>query len=119
MLQVKIYRYNPEADSEPYMQDYQIDTGGRDFMVLDILEKLKAEEDNTLVYRRSCREGVCGSDGMNINGQNGLAIIPGYHSLTERPRDSGIVCYGRPEKPGSGSDAPGTGRFLSGSEIKR
>lgn len=74
MLNVSIYRYNPETDKAPSMQDYQIDTQGKDLMVLDVLEQLKAE-DGTLVYRRSCREGVCGSDGMNINGKNGLACI--------------------------------------------
>lgn len=74
MLTVSIYRYNPETDAEPYMKDYQFDTGGRDLMVLDVLEALKAE-DSTLSYRRSCREGVCGSDGVNMNGRNGLACI--------------------------------------------
>jgi len=74
MLKVEIYRYNPETDKEPYMKTYEVDTKGRDYMVLDILEMLKAE-DNSLSYRRSCREGVCGSDGMNINGKNGLACI--------------------------------------------
>lgn len=74
MLTVEIYRYNPESDNKPHMQSYEVDTKGRDFMVLDILEMLKAR-DNTLVYRRSCREGVCGSDGMNINGKNGLACM--------------------------------------------
>ena len=74
MLTVSIYRYNPELDSVPYMQDFQLDTEGKDIMVLDVLELLKAE-DPTLVFRRSCREGVCGSDGVNINGKNGLACI--------------------------------------------
>lgn len=74
MLTVSIYRYNPDVDAEPRMQDYQIDTGGRDLMVLDVLELLKAE-DPTLSYRRSCREGVCGSDGMNMSGKNGLACV--------------------------------------------
>lgn len=74
MLTVSVYRYNPETDSEPYMHDYQFDTGGRDLMVLDVLELLKAQ-DSTLSYRRSCREGVCGSDGMNMGGKNGLACI--------------------------------------------
>lgn len=74
MLKVEIYRYNPETDQVPSMQTYEIDTGGRDYMVLDVLELLKAQ-DSSLVYRRSCREGVCGSDGMNINGKNGLACI--------------------------------------------
>lgn len=74
MLTVSIYRYNPESDSEPYMQDYELDTGGKDLMVLDALELLKAQ-DPTLSYRRSCREGVCGSDGLNMGGRNGLACI--------------------------------------------
>ncbi|MEX2963878.1 succinate dehydrogenase iron-sulfur subunit [Microbulbifer sp. TYP-18] len=72
MLKVSIYRYNPETDQAPYMQDYELDTQGKDLMVLDVLELLKAE-DPTLAFRRSCREGVCGSDGMNISGRNGLA----------------------------------------------
>ncbi len=74
MLQVSIYRYNPATDAEPYMKDYQLDTGGKDLMVLDVLELLK-EQDTSLAYRRSCREGVCGSDGLNMNGKNGLACI--------------------------------------------
>ncbi len=74
MLKVSIYRYNPEQDEAPYMQDYQVDTQGRDLMVLDVLEMLKAQ-DTSLTFRRSCREGVCGSDGINISGKNGLACI--------------------------------------------
>lgn len=74
-MQVSIYRYNPETDKKPYMQDYTLDLPeGKDLMVLDVLNLLK-ESDATLSYRRSCREGVCGSDGMNINGRNGLACI--------------------------------------------
>ncbi|WP_331345756.1 succinate dehydrogenase iron-sulfur subunit [Cellvibrio sp. UBA7661] len=74
MLKVQVYRYNPETDNAPYMKEYEIDTQGKDLMVLDVLELLKAQ-DESLAYRRSCREGVCGSDGMNINGKNGLACI--------------------------------------------
>ena len=74
MLKVEVYRYNPEPDSAPYMKTYEIDTKGKDLMVLDVMELLKAE-DASLAYRRSCREGVCGSDGVNINGKNGLACI--------------------------------------------
>ncbi|MBU70787.1 succinate dehydrogenase iron-sulfur subunit [Spongiibacter sp.] len=74
MLKVSLYRYNPEVDQEPYMQDTEIDTGDKDLMVLDVLELLKAQ-DPSLTFRRSCREGVCGSDGMSINGKNGLACI--------------------------------------------
>lgn len=74
MLKVEVYRYNPETDSAPYMKTYEVDTQGKDLMVLDVLELLKAQ-DESLTYRRSCREGVCGSDGMNINGKNGLACV--------------------------------------------
>jgi succinate dehydrogenase / fumarate reductase iron-sulfur subunit len=74
MLKIQIYRYNPETDSAPRMQDYTLAASNRSRMVLDVLEQLKVE-DATLAFRRSCREGVCGSDGMNINGKNGLACI--------------------------------------------
>ncbi len=73
-MQVSIYRYVPGSDQEPRMQDYEFELPeGRDIMVLDVLEQLKAQQDPSIAYRRSCREGVCGSDGMNMNGKNGLA----------------------------------------------
>jgi len=74
-MQVSIYRYNPEVDEVPQMRDMSLDLPeGKDLMVLDVLELLKAQ-DPSLTYRRSCREGVCGSDGINMNGRNGLACI--------------------------------------------
>lgn len=70
-----IYRYNPDVDAKPYMKDYELDVQeGSDMMVLDALILLK-EQDPSLAFRRSCREGVCGSDGLNMNGKNGLACI--------------------------------------------
>ncbi|GHF96478.1 succinate dehydrogenase iron-sulfur subunit [Thalassotalea marina] len=70
-----IYRYNPDVDNAPYMKDYELEIQeGSDMMVLDALILLK-EQDPTLSFRRSCREGVCGSDGLNMNGKNGLACI--------------------------------------------
>ena len=70
-----IYRYNPDVDNAPYMKDYELEIpDGSDMMVLDALILLK-EKDPTLSFRRSCREGVCGSDGLNMNGKNGLACI--------------------------------------------
>ncbi|HGO6788627.1 TPA: succinate dehydrogenase iron-sulfur subunit [Legionella pneumophila] len=73
---LSIYRYNPEVDAKPYMKDYEIEIPAKsDPMLLTLLERLKAEQDPSITYRRSCREGVCGSDGMNINGTNGLACI--------------------------------------------
>ncbi|MEM8563968.1 MAG: succinate dehydrogenase iron-sulfur subunit [Pseudomonadota bacterium] len=95
MLQVSLYRYNPEADDEPYMQDVQVDTGGKDLMVLDVLEMIKGQ-DTTVTYRRSCREGVCGSDGMNMNGKNGLACIT---PLSETVRDNRLVLRPLPGLP--------------------
>lgn len=72
---VSVYRYNPETDNAPYMQDIDLDIPeGKDLMVLDVLALLK-EKDPSLAYRRSCREGVCGSDGLNMNGKNGLGCI--------------------------------------------
>lgn len=77
-----IYRYNPETDKAPYMQDFTIEIPQKsDPMILTLLERLKAEQDQSLSYRRSCREGVCGSDGMNINGKNGLACITSLSQL--------------------------------------
>ena len=72
-MQVSVYRYNPDLDEVPVMRDVNVDLPeGKDLMVLDVLQLIK-DEDPTLSFRRSCREGVCGSDGINMNGKNGLA----------------------------------------------
>jgi succinate dehydrogenase / fumarate reductase iron-sulfur subunit len=72
---VSIYRYNPHTDDKPVMRDIEVEIpGGKDLMILDVLELAK-RKDSSIAYRRSCREGVCGSDGMNMNGRNGLACI--------------------------------------------
>src|SRR3990167_5484332 len=77
-----IYRYDPDKDTKPYMQVIEVDVDERDRMLLDVLTKLKAV-DPAISYRRSCREGVCGSDAMNINGRNGLACLTDLESLKE------------------------------------
>ncbi len=83
-MQVSLYRYNPDVDSDPYMQDFELEIpGGRDLMVLDVLEMLK-EKDPSVTYRRSCREGVCGSDGLNMNGRNGLACVTPLSEVVKR-----------------------------------
>lgn len=74
-VQLRIYRYNPKKDEAPYMQTFEVPLQGANMMVLDALNYIKWNIDGSLTYRRSCREGVCGSDGMNINGVNGLACI--------------------------------------------
>jgi succinate dehydrogenase iron-sulfur subunit len=81
-MKLSISRFNPESDARPYMQDYEIERLPSDHMLLDVLVRLKAQ-DNTLSFRKSCREGVCGSDAMNINGRNGLACITRASELRE------------------------------------
>ena len=70
----RIYRYDPDKDAKPYTKEYEVELKSTDRMLLDALTRIK-EMDDSLSLRRSCREGVCGSDAMNINGKNGLACI--------------------------------------------
>ena len=77
-----IYRYNPETDSKPYMQEFVLKEVKPGMMLRDALLELK-EQDESLVFRHSCGEGVCGSDAMNINGTNGLACLIPVSSLKE------------------------------------
>ncbi|MCE5180437.1 MAG: succinate dehydrogenase iron-sulfur subunit [Betaproteobacteria bacterium] len=81
-MRFSIYRYNPETDASPHMQDYELDIDAGDMMLLDAILLLKAQ-DESLSVRRSCREGVCGSDAMNINGRNGLACITPLSELAQ------------------------------------
>jgi len=93
---VSIYRYNPEKDDAPYMQDYEIELpAGKDLMVLVVLNLLKAQ-DPSISYRRSCREGVCGSDGMNMSGKNGLACIT---TVSEAAKNGKLVLRPLPGLP--------------------
>lgn len=80
---VEIYRYDPDKDNAPYMQTYEIELLDSDRMLLDVLLRLK-KIDETLTFRRSCREGICGSDGMNINGKNGLACLINMNTLPNK-----------------------------------
>ena len=71
----QIYRYDPESDKTPYINTYEVDLDSCGPMVLDALIKIKNEIDPTLTFRRSCREGICGSCSMNVNGTNTLSCI--------------------------------------------
>ena len=76
MKTFKIYRWNPDDGQAPVMQEYKVDLNemtGK--MVLDALIKIKNEQDPTLSFRRSCREGICGSCSMNVDGKNNLACL--------------------------------------------
>ncbi|MBX9630259.1 MAG: succinate dehydrogenase iron-sulfur subunit [Burkholderiales bacterium] len=81
-MKFRIYRYDPDKDAQPYMKDYDIALEPTDRMLLDALVRIKSVDDS-LSLRRSCREGVCGSDAMNINGRNGLACITRLADLKE------------------------------------
>ncbi len=81
-MRFRIYRYDPDQDAEPRMQDYELKEVRPGMMLRDALLALKAE-DESLAFRHSCGEGVCGSDGMNINGRNGLACITPLAGLRE------------------------------------
>src|SRR5690554_6352219 len=69
----KVYRWRPDDDANPRVDTYEVDLGSCGPMVLDALIKIKNEIDPTLTFRRSCREGICGSCAMNIDGTNTLA----------------------------------------------
>ena len=81
-MRLSIFRYDPEHDGAPYMRDYEIEPEPGDRMLLDLLLRIKADDEG-LAFRRSCREGVCGSDAMNINGRNALACITPIADLHE------------------------------------
>jgi succinate dehydrogenase / fumarate reductase iron-sulfur subunit len=72
MLSFRILRFDPETDKEPWYKTYEVETSPRD-RILDCLNRIKWEQDGTLGYRMSCAHGVCGSDGMRINGVCALA----------------------------------------------
>lgn len=82
-VKFEIYRYDPDKDERPYMQKLDVVVDPSDKMLLDVLVRIKNEVDDSLSLRRSCREGVCGSDAMNINGKNGLACTTNMRELKE------------------------------------
>jgi succinate dehydrogenase / fumarate reductase iron-sulfur subunit len=83
VVKFSIYRYDPDKDAKPYMQNIEVELLPTDKMLLDALMRIKMASDDSLSFRRSCREGVCGSDAMNINGKNGLACITNLRDLKE------------------------------------
>jgi len=81
-MKFSIYRYDPDKDVKPYMQDFDVALASSDHMLLDAILRIKLYDDSVTI-RRSCREGVCGSDAININGRNGLACITAIRDLKE------------------------------------
>src|SRR5665809_9692 len=76
-----VYRYDPEAGGNPRVDSFELDLADCAPMVLDALIKIKTEVDSGLTFRRSCREGICGSCAMNINGRNTLACTQAIEDL--------------------------------------
>ena len=91
---LKIYRWNPDDAENPRVDSYTIDVDDCGPMVLDALIKVKNEIDSTLTFRRSCREGICGSCAMNIDGQNTLACTKGIDEIK-----GDIAIYPLPHMP--------------------
>ncbi len=84
VMTFSIYRFDPDADEKPSMVEYQLDTSKvKGKMLLNALEAIK-EDHPEVSFRRSCGEGVCGSDGMNINGENGLACVTKLIDLPDK-----------------------------------
>ena len=82
VTEFKIYRWNPDDTANPRTDTYYVDRDDCGPMVLDALIKMKSEMDPTLTFRRSCREGICGSCAMNMNGRNGLACTTAMEDLS-------------------------------------
>ncbi len=81
-LKLSIFRFNPERDERPYMQPFEIDLEPTDRMLLDVIVRIRTLDDS-LAVRKSCREGVCGSDAMNTNGRHGLACVTPITGLAQ------------------------------------
>lgn len=77
----EIFRYDPEKDKEPYYQSYKVEIRRPGMLMLEGLNQIRWEQDTTLAFRRSCREGVCGSDGINVNGVNMLSCMTKIEDL--------------------------------------
>src|SRR6201992_4515502 len=92
--ELRIYRYDPDVDENPRVDTYTVDLGSCGPMVLDALIKIKNEIDPTLTFRRSCREGVCGSCAMNIGGGNTLACTKAITDFS-----GSIAIYPLPHMP--------------------
>jgi len=89
-----IYRYDPDQGDNPRLDTYEVDLDRCGPMVLDALIAVKSELDSTLTFRRSCREGVCGSCSMNINGRNTLACIKSIDDI-----NGDVKIYPLPHRP--------------------
>ncbi len=103
-----IYRWNPDEDNNPRVDSYQVDLGSCGPMALDALIKIKNETDSTLTFRRSCREGICGSCAMNIDGTNTLACTKPINEIKGT-----VKIYPLPHTPVVKDLVPDLGQFYA------
>jgi succinate dehydrogenase / fumarate reductase iron-sulfur subunit len=82
-IRFSIFRYDPQKDKKPHYKDYQVELQRSGMMILDALNQIRWEQDGSLSFRRSCREGVCGSDGLNVNGVNLLGCMTKIEDLKQ------------------------------------
>ncbi|MGI9505336.1 MAG: succinate dehydrogenase iron-sulfur subunit [Geminicoccaceae bacterium] len=90
----KVYRYNPDDESNPTIDSFEVDLDDCGPMVLDALIKIKSEADSSLTFRRSCREGICGSCAMNVDGGNTLACLKAIDDI-----EGDVSIYPLPHQP--------------------
>ncbi|MEM6680091.1 MAG: 2Fe-2S iron-sulfur cluster-binding protein, partial [Pseudomonadota bacterium] len=94
LREFRIYRWDPDTGENPRVDTYYIDLADCGPMVLDAIIKIKNEIDPTLTFRRSCREGICGSCAMNIDGTNTLACLRGMDEI-----EGAVKIYPLPHMP--------------------
>lgn len=80
-VKIEVFRYDPDKDKQPYYETYDVEVRKKGMLMLDVLNQIKWEHDTSFSFRRSCREGVCGSDGLNINGVNMLSCLTKVEDL--------------------------------------
>ncbi len=110
----RIYRWNPDDGANPHVDSYFVDLDECGPMVLDALIKIKNEIDPTLTFRRSCREGICGSCAMNMDGKNGLACTTGIDECGGTGKNAGrVAIYPLPHMPVVKDLVPDLTRFYA------
>ena len=100
----RIYRFDPDSGENPRIDTFEVDTKACGPMVLDALIHIKGRIDSSVTFRRSCREGICGSCAMNINGLNRLACTTAIGDLGARGQDLPAAAHAGGEGPGAGPD---------------
>ena len=114
LTEFKVYRWNPDDTANPRTDTYYVDRDDCGPMVLDALIWIKSKIDPTLTFRRSCREGICGSCAMNMDGKNGLACTTGIDDCASHGKTAGkVAIYPLPHMPVIKDLVPDLTRFYA------